>query len=112
MRLEFPPVFVRALDRQLTIHGAVPAGRSGGKPAADRLLKPVKRASKRGKFLQWHFNASRAVEDTMRVCGISRPNVFTYWTVIHREHGIGYALADDCIQIILPPGVTPDSIFK
>ena len=44
--------------------------------------------------------------------GISRQNVFSYWTAITREHGIGYALSQNMIRAILPAYSTPDSVFR
>lgn len=116
MRLEFPPIGVRALDRQIIVHGAEPERSGGGKPAAAKLLRPVKRNSKRARFLSYFFDNlgrhPRRASDVAQWCGISRANVFAHWTAIHREHGIGYALEGDFITPILPPDCPADSIFK
>lgn len=87
------------------------ARRKGGKPAARRLRKPVTQ-QKRTSFLLYCMAAyGRTVGDCMERFGISRANVFSYLSTIHREHGIGYAVKSDRITILLPPDSTRDSVF-
>lgn len=89
-------------------------GRGGGKPAAPSLLKPVKPNTKRAAFLRWHLDdfEGRSIGATMAYFGLTRPNVLAHWTAIHREHGIGYALAASTITPLLPEGSDADSIWK
>jgi len=86
----------------------------GGKKPARKLLKPVKSHSKRAAFLRWYFDSAepgRSIGACMANFEMSRPNVIAYWTNIHRDHGIGYALANNIITPILPKGVSPDQIY-
>lgn len=84
--------------------------RSGGKPAADKLLKPVKASSKRGRFLEWFIAGNGRIEYAMDHFGMTRNSVMTYWATLNRDHGIGYHLVDDNIELILP--IVCDEVFK
>lgn len=85
--------------------------RSGGKPAADKLLKPVKANSKRGQFLMWFLlDGNCRVDQAMDQLGMTRNSILTYWAALNRDHGIGYTLADNEIEPILPAGC--GEVFK
>lgn len=84
--------------------------RSGGKPAADKLLKPVKLNSKRGQFLKWFLDGNRGVDQAMEHFGMTRNSVLTYWAALNRDHGIGYLLTGNTIEVILPVGCK--EVFK
>jgi hypothetical protein len=91
---------------------SVPRPRSGGKQAADRLLKPVT-SKKRVAFLRWVLTdpAGRAIADAMTEFNFTRQNVVTLCGAIQREHGIGYEIADNRIRPLIPQGWTPENIF-
>ena len=88
--------------------------RSGGKPVARSLRKPIKPNTKRAAFLRWHLEdaTGRTIGATMASFDLSRQNVITYWTTIHREHGIGYTLENNTITAILPADADPESVFE
>jgi len=101
------PVLIRSGDPRLivTVPGVkrpIARPRNGGKPAARKLKKPVKRCSKRAQFLNWFLLKPRTVDDTMAHFGMTRANVFAYWTMINRDHGIGYAFSEKTITAVLP----------
>lgn len=99
---------------KITQGGAAVARRmkTGGKPAAPRLLKPIKPNAKRAAFLRFFLNSSiTPIDDCMSHFKMTRQNVISYWTAIHRDHGIGYALANDSISPRLPKGATAANIF-
>lgn len=47
----------------------------------------------------------------MNEFSMSRANVFTTWTHLHGEHGIGYTLSENVITPALPENVTFESLF-
>ncbi|AKQ75806.1 hypothetical protein FDH82_gp16 [Roseobacter phage RDJL Phi 2] len=80
--------------------------KKGGKDTASKLLKPVKRSSKRGKFLEWFLEAggSCSVREAMAEFGMSRSNALSYLYMIQKDHGIGYVLVGDIATVSLPDG--------
>lgn len=78
----------------------------GGKETGMALKKPVKRSSKRGKFLQWFLEGggSRSVREAMAEFGMSRSNALSYLYMIQKDHGIGYELVGDMATVTLPDG--------
>lgn len=80
----------------------------GGKPPADKLLKLVKPATKRGKFLTFFMKSkgSRSIRECMAEFGITRSNALSYLHLIHKDHGIGYELIGDMANLNFPEGVT------
>lgn len=79
--------------------------RDGGKDAAKSLLRPVSLSSKRGRVLRYFLHSSDAtVSGAMREFAMTRPAIFATWTVLNREHGIGYAFdaASDTTKARLP----------
>jgi len=78
----------------------------GGKPAADRLLKPVQRKGKRGRFLAWFLEEDepRSVREAMAEFGMTRSNALSYLYMLNKDHGLGYTLVGDHTTIILPEG--------
>lgn len=82
--------------------------RKGGKQVAVTLEKPVKRASKRGKFLEWFLagGGSRPVREAMAEFGMTRSNALSYLFMLQKDHGIGYALTGDTAVLTLPEGCT------
>lgn len=82
--------------------------RKGGKEVAVTLEKPVKRASKRGRFLEWFLagGGSRPVREAMAEFGMTRSNALSYLFMLQKDHGIGYALTGDTAVLTLPEGCT------
>jgi hypothetical protein len=78
----------------------------GGKPAADELTKPVKRASKRGKFLAWLLEneGPKPVREIMAEFGMTRSNALSYLYMLNKDHGLGYSLRGDDVEVFLPDG--------
>lgn len=76
----------------------------GGKPTADSLLKPVKRASKRGKVLEWFMDGgeARSIREAMAEFEASRSSVLSYLHNLNKDHGIGYRLIGDTALVELP----------
>ncbi|MET3995875.1 hypothetical protein ABID65_007547 [Bradyrhizobium sp. S3.9.2] len=92
--------------------GPITRNRDGGKPAADKLLKPC-RSKKRAAILRWflQFPDGVKVGEAVQQLNLTRSAVFSYWYFIHREHGIGYTLANNTITPLLPPGCDATDIF-
>lgn len=81
----------------------------GGKETMSKLLKPVKRSSKRGKFLEWFLlgeNHSRSIREAMAEFEMTRSNVLSYLFIIQKDHGVGYNLVGDVASLTLPEGCT------
>lgn len=79
--------------------------RDGGKTPAATLLRPLKASSKRTRVVHWFLHAPQAsVAAAMVEFSCSREAIFSQWTAIHKEHGIGYAFdsASDAIVVHLP----------
>lgn len=79
--------------------------RDGGKAPAPKLLRPVKALRKRGRVLAWFLRSPVAtVRGAMTEFGMTRQAVFSTWTTLHREHGIGYAFdsSSDGLTVRLP----------
>jgi hypothetical protein len=88
-------------------HHRVPRSckRDGGKPPAKSLLRPLKASSKRTRVLRWFLHSLDAsVASAMAEFDLTRPAVFATWTVLNREHGIGYDFdaASDAVLVRLP----------
>lgn len=82
--------------------------KKGGKEVSKRLEKPVKRAGKRGKFLEWFLegDGSRPVREAMAEFGMTRSNALSYLYMLKKDHGIGYELVGDVATVQLPDGCT------
>jgi hypothetical protein len=80
----------------------------GGKEVAVALERPVKRNSKRGKFLEWFIdgNNSRPVREAMAEFSMTRSNALSYLYMLQKDHGIGYALVGDNANLTFPAGCT------
>jgi hypothetical protein len=79
--------------------------RDGGKAPAATLLRPLKASSKRTRVVRWFLHAPDAsVAAAMIEFDCSREAIFSQWTAIQRDHGIGYAFdaASDTIRVRLP----------
>ncbi|WP_027521731.1 hypothetical protein [Bradyrhizobium sp. Ec3.3] len=86
--------------------------RDGGKPAADKLLKPC-RSKKRAAVLRWFLQHPEGVRigEAVQALSLTRSAVFSYWYFIHREHGIGYTLTNNIITPRLPPKCDVAAVF-
>lgn len=80
--------------------------RKGGKEVSVALEKPVKRNSKRGKFLEWFLagGGSRPVREAMAEFGMTRSNALSYLFMLQKDHGIGYTLTGDMAVLTMPQG--------
>lgn len=81
---------------------------TGGKEAdALGLLKPVKRKGRRGDVLAFFLAAEgfkRSLHEAMAEFGVTRSNLLSQLYLLQKDHGIGYALANDAATITLPAG--------
>ena len=79
----------------------------GGKPVADKLVKPVKRNGKRGKVLEWFLETgeARSIREAMAEFEASRSSVLSYLHNLNKDHGIGYTLIGDTALVALPADV-------
>lgn len=93
---------------QMLKGGETDTRQKGGKDTAYALKKPVKRSSKRGKFLEWFLDAggSCSVREAMAEFGMTRSNALSYLYMIQKDHGIGYTLVGDMAHVALPDGCT------
>ena len=96
--LDIPPDVLRG--------GEQDTRKRGGKETGTALKKPVKAASKRGKFLQWFLEdgGTRSVREAMAEFGMSRSNALSYLFMLQKDHGIGYSLTGDRATVTLPDG--------
>lgn len=99
---EIRPVF------RVIFHDAAPAG----KPPADRLLKGVRRKSKRGQFLDWLLEEPRTIGAAVARYRVHRRNVFVNLWFLNSVHGIGYNVTATTINLILPNGATAENIWR
>jgi hypothetical protein len=81
--------------------------RDGGKAPASKLLRRVDPHSKRGRVLAF-FLPGASVADAMSQFTMTRPAIFTTFTTLHKEHGVGYDANGGAITIRLPKGATPE----
>lgn len=91
---------------QLLKGGEEDSRTKGGKPAAASLLKPIKKAGKRGVFLSYLMEAEQpvSVRELMAEFDMTRSNVLSYLHVLNRDQGIGYSLIGDGITMEVPEG--------
>ncbi len=95
------------VPEQIMTGGEVDERRKGGKDAGGKLLKPVKRKSKRGKFLVWFLEAdnnARSVREAMAEFSMTRSNALSYLFMLKKDHGLGYVLVGDIATVSLPEG--------
>ena len=94
------------VPEQVMLGGEADTRTKGGKDVATRLLKPVKRSGKRGKFLAWFLDAdgTRSVREAMVEFSMTRSNALSYLYMLQKDHGIGYVLVGDNASVTLPEG--------
>lgn len=95
-----------AVPTQVMRGGEEDVRKKGGKTADGELKKPVKRTSKRGKFLEWMLeeDGSRSVREAMAEFGMTRSNVLSYLYMLKKDHGIGYELVGGIATVQVPDG--------
>ncbi len=77
----------------------------GGKPAADKLIRPLNPAKKIGKVLQWLMDpAPRMIGAMATTFDITRGCAMSYLSVLNKEYGIGYQMLGDDVIVTLPAG--------
>ncbi len=77
----------------------------GGKPANPAILRVVKPSSKRGEVaLFFHSATPQSVHEAMARLGLTRSGVLSHLFCLHRDHGVGYTLANDCATLLVPDG--------
>lgn len=111
MQFRPPQAQSKLRPRKISSKRKIRQRRDGGKRPATMLLLPVNPATKRAKFLDWSLAKPRSIAETMTQFNISRENVFSYWMILHRRHGIGYSFRNGVFTVLLPAGCTPASIF-
>lgn len=83
-------------------------GPSGGKEAADKLLKPVVKNGKRGKMLEFFLRDGpgqpRSLREAMAEFETTRSNVLSTLYNLNKDHGIGYVLQNDAATLEVPKG--------
>lgn len=86
---------------------SVKAGKSkgGGKPAAEKVLKPIKVGSKVHAVLEY-FNKEHgaSVTEAMTHFKTTRSNVLSGLFLLNKNHGLGYVLRGDVAVLTVPPG--------
>lgn len=76
----------------------------GGKPIDASKLRPIKPSSKRGEVAKFFHGQSQSLHEAMARLGLTRSGVLSHLFCIHKDHGIGYTLANDCAQLLVPDG--------
>jgi hypothetical protein len=83
---------------------------TGGKEAdVLGLLKPVKRAGRRGEVLAFFMageNGARSIHEATAEFSITRSNLLSQLYLLQKEHGIGYVVKGDVAIVTLPAGCT------
>ena len=77
----------------------------GGKPAAKALSKAVKRTGRKGEVLTI-LMATPSILAVTEKLGIDRKNVLSQLFLLKKNHGIGYKVEGDAVEIELPEGVS------
>lgn len=80
----------------------------GGKEVEAKMTKPVKKNGRRGQVLAFFLatGGRRSILEAMAEIGVTRKNLLSQMFLLQKDHGIGYAITGDSIQITLPEGVT------
>jgi hypothetical protein len=78
--------------------------KKSGKPAGDELLKAVNPESKPGRVLKFFMEQRRSITEGMAEFGATRSSLQSSLYGVWKDNGIGYTLAADMVDIILPAG--------
>lgn len=76
--------------------------KKSGKAPADSLLKPVNPESKPGRVLAWFMAQRRSITEGMAEFGATRSSLQSSLYATWKDNGVGYSLAADMVDIILP----------
>ena len=79
----------------------------GGKEVGTSLTKPVKKASRRGQVLDFFLGGKegrRSVREAMAEIDVSRKNLLSQLFLLQKDHGIGYTVTGDAVEVHLPEG--------
>ena len=79
----------------------------GGKEVGGQLLKPVKKSSRRGQVLEFFLGGEasrRSVREAMAEMEVSRKNLLSQLFLLQKDHGIGYTVTGDAVEVQLPEG--------
>lgn len=79
-----------------------------GKEAGDRLLRQVNPDTKRGRVYAYFSDplGNKTIMEAMAEFGSTRSGILTHLHGLHGDHGIGYSLVGDVVEMLLPEGVT------
>ena len=104
---EGPPPRLRRVSMTGTGRGT---GR-GGKPAAKKLTRLLKKTGPRSDFVRLIGGRDVSVESVKKQFDMTNANVNGYLTNIHRDHGIGYEKEGGTLRLILPEGHTFKTVW-
>lgn len=79
---------------------------AAGKAVAAALAKPVKRKGRKGEVLAWFVEAGLRgnLNKLCEALGIDRKNVLSQLYLLKKDHGIGYSISGDEVDVTLPEG--------
>lgn len=80
----------------------------GGKTVEVKLTKPVKKNGRRGQVLVFFLDGGgrRSILEAMAEIDVTRKNLLSQMFLLQKEHGIGYTITGDSIEVHLPEGCT------
>lgn len=78
--------------------------KKSGKDAGEALLKAVNPDSKPGRVLKFFMDQRRSITEGMAEFGATRSSLQSSLYGVWKDNGIGYSLAADMVDIILPAG--------
>jgi hypothetical protein len=77
----------------------------GGKPIVHANLRPVRPDSKRGEVASFFVQERpQSIHEAMAKLGLTRSGVLSHLFCLSRDHGVGYVLANDCANLLVPEG--------
>jgi biotin operon repressor len=91
-------------DRPIVKLDAVGEVRKTGKDAGPELLKAVNPDSKPGRVLKFFMEQRRSITEGMAEFGSTRSSLQSSLYGVWKDNGIGYVLAADMVDIVLPAG--------
>lgn len=82
-----------------------------GKPAADSLIRPIGRETKRGRVAEFFLGEPKSVREAMARFSMTRSAVLTHLHGLHSQCGVGYSLTGDAAEVLLPPDADEAALF-
>ena len=79
----------------------------GGKEVEVKLKKPVPRDGRRAQVLGFFLageGGKRSIREAMAEIDVSRKNLLSQLYLLQKDHGIGYTIVGDAVQVALPEG--------